>query len=162
MTIFGKQVQPGSRVLVHLLDDKEFWNTAWNSLLKTPVHISFDGKFISSMVRANLAADTTIRLIDKDITFQAPGHMAQAEILVPSSTDGIWCAQFRLISPDKNDVGVLEFGQVWTAKPSLLRSIRLSQWSMVFWGGMACVLAITFIGRFFTTRNPQSEKNTGA
>ena len=147
VTVFGRQVRPGGRILVHLLDDKQFWNNAWNSVLQTEVPVSVGGQYLTPMLRANATASAGIQLLNKDITFQPPGYMATADITVPSSSDGIWLADGRLMA-GSTQVGVMQFGQVWIPDSGLLQEKRSSKKAMIFWGGLAIVLVVVFISLF--------------
>jgi hypothetical protein len=154
VTVYGRQVRPGGRILVHLLDDKQFFNAAWNSLLQTEVPISVAGQYITPMFKAEMTAEAKIKILNKDITFQPPGYMATADIKVPSSKDGIWLADGRLTA-DNKQVGVIQFGQIWVPNLSVMEENRKSKWSMIFWGGIAVVFVIVFLSQFANNAKQQ-------
>ncbi len=148
LTVYGKDVSPGGRILVNILDDKEFWNTAWNALLQSEISFQVAAKTVLPMVKTQFDASGKIRLIDKDITFQPPGYLATAEITVPTTTDGIWMADGTLYDSNKNNVGKLQFREIWRADSRLLSEMSALTWRVVFWGGLAVVLGIVFISQF--------------
>jgi hypothetical protein len=148
LTVYGRDVRPGGRIIVHILDDKEFWNTTWNSLLQTEIPFQVAGTTVLPMVKAQFAAGGTIRLINKNITFQPPGYLATADLSVPATTDGIWMADGTLYDAEKKQVGKLQFREIWRADPKLLTDLSSYTWRIVFWGGLAVVLGIVFISQF--------------
>ncbi len=151
LTIYGRQIRPGGRILVHILDDKEFWNTTWNSLLQTEIPFPVVGVTVTPMVKVQWGANGKIRVLNKDITFQPPGRMATADITVPSASDGIWMADGTLYDVEKKPVGKLQFGQIWRADPRLLTEMSTLTWRIVFWGGLAIVLGLVFVWQFKRT-----------
>jgi len=143
VTIYAHQIRTGGKVLVHLLDDKQWWNTAWNSILQTEIPISITGKSITPLVRAEVQSDFSIKLINKDVVFQPPGYIAQASITVPHSEDGIWLAEGRLEDKETHDAGRIQFAEIWRADVYSKKSH--STWAFIFWGALAIVLFLVFL-----------------
>ena len=153
LIVYAHQVRPGGRILVHILDDKEFWNTTWNSLLQTEVQFTVAGATLTPLAKIQFDAQGGLRLINKDITFQPPGYMATADFIVPQAEeDGTWLADGTLFNSEKNQVGKLQFRQVWRVDPKMLDDLPLQTWRIVFWGGLALVLAIIFASQFKAKR----------
>ena len=151
LTVYGRNIRPGGRILVSILDDKEWWNTAWNSLLQTEISFQVAGTSVSPMLPVQFEVGGKIRLINKDITFQPPGYLATADIEVPSTTDGIWMADGTLYDAEKEPVGKLQFCQIWRADPKLQTDMSTLSWRITFWPGLAIVLGIVFISQLKRT-----------
>jgi len=158
VTVTGRQIRPGGTVHVHILDDKQFWNTAWNSILQTEVPFKVGGEvWITPTMKANVDASGRIKILNKDITFQPPGYLATAQVVVPESEDGLWLATAKLLDRNNVEAGVLQFGQIWVADPADLSNLAISTWHVVFWGGLALVLLLIFGQVFLRKKTAQQD-----
>ena len=160
LTVYGRQVRPGGRILVEILDDKEFWNSTWNSLLKTEIGFHVAGLAVTPMAAVKIDSGGKIRLLNKDITLVAPGYMATADITVPQTPDGTWLANGKLFDRKQLEVGFLQFGQIWRADPRVVADVPKLAWKTTYWIGLGVVLSVIFVSQFFRKKNKTASKES--
>jgi len=163
ITFYGHQIQPGAKVLIHILDDKEFFNSSWKAIMESvesQIDFKINGAAITPLVSAQMEAGGQIQIhAPKDITLQPPGYLATADLQAPNSGDGVWLADGKLFDRNKHEAGVLQFGQIWRADPALLSVLSTSTWRIVFWGGIAIVFGAVFVQQMRANKNPKQVLN---
>jgi hypothetical protein len=113
--LIGKYARPGTRILVHVLDDKNFQNEVWNRILQTKINLQVNSSVVAnSFLELNTRADGTFQILNKDVEIISPVCIATADFTVPDSADGRWLAEADFHDNDNNIVGKLQFEQMWS------------------------------------------------
>lgn len=146
--IVAQTIQPGSRVVVRVLDDDSTSDLMWNNILKTRVRLSVTPSIqATQFVSIGASAGGEVVLLDRNTTIDAPDFIAAAEFRVPESDDGLWVADATLVDDSGKSVGALQFAALWSAPERLAEQeekTKSSYGKFLFWG----VIAICLLGWF--------------
>ncbi len=146
--LIGQYASPGTRIIVHVLDDKQFQNAVWNSILKTKINFSVSsGVVANNLVNLTLQADGSFQIIDKNVEIVSPVCIATADFNVPESTDGRWLANADFRDKDNNVIGVLQFQQMWS---NPIVEAQKAHSSYVFWVVVAVFCILVFAKCLFS------------
>ncbi len=164
ITLLGRTARPGSKVVINLYDDRSTANTIWNTILQTTINYKLGGQIgaglnykagmqgdVKAMAKVECEANGNIRLLDHPVVIVSPDHMASAEFVVPSTTNGIWSARAIPYKAGDKACGVLEFAQVWTAPQhqnqiaDQINRVVNAKGQMWFWGIVGIVLVVVLI-----------------
>lgn len=144
--ILAKEVPPGSKVVVRVMDDDTTSDVVWNNILSTRVNIDVSSDLrVTQFIPVRSGASGTIRLLDRQVTIDAPDYIAECVFEVPLTINGIWMADGQLQDEDGNSVGAIQMASVWAARRDFDEQANLaSSWrsSGVFWLviGVCCFL----------------------
>ena len=143
--MIAKNAAPGRRIVIYVLDDKQFENTIWNRIVQTKIDFNAaTGITALKALPVSVQATGTLQLLDRDVTIVEPGYLAYAEFRVPESGDGCWLAKAAFLDKHTNSVGNLEFAQIWKADPRLPAESRDASSSAIFWSAGSVVLILVF------------------
>ena len=112
--VLARDVKPGTKIVVRVLDDDSWSDEIWNNILKT--RVDFD---LAPRIKVIKYVDVSvgyvggqIRLLDRDVVIDVPDPIATAEFVVPESKDGIWVADGTLRDTSEGDAGKIQFACV--------------------------------------------------
>ncbi len=146
--LIGEYAAPGTRVVIHVLDDKQFQNAVWNSILKAKINLNVSaGVVANKLLKLNAQADGSFQILDKDMRILQPICMATAEFVVPESRDGRWLAEAVFRDTDNNTVGRLQFAQMWD---NPIIEAREAHSNYVFWIVVTGAMGLIFIKFLFS------------
>lgn len=160
--VLARDVKPGSRVVVRVLDDDTWTDEIWNNILKTRVSIYMAPeiqvtKYVS--IRPGYVGGQ-IQLLDRNVVIDAPDPVATAEFVVPETKDGFWAADATLYDDSGNDVGNLQFACVRSDKREWQEHMSAaSGWlgSAVFWLVLGLCFLIWFVKQVFFRSIPATD-----
>ncbi len=147
--IIAKQIAPGRKVAVYILDEDTTSDTVWNNLLKTRVSFNAAADVeVYKPIDVTLSASGTVQLVDRYVTLDAPEFIAYAEFIAPDTDESVWAADGILKDQYNRNVGKIQFSQIWKADPDVIDAaeselIRSGK-SKVFWFGLSAVLVLVF------------------
>jgi len=142
VSFYAKEIKPGAKVIVHLLDDKSLSNQIWENLLKTKYSFQVENTIGVNLIRATITSTKDIQLLDDAYSINSYGYLATAEFVTPKSSDGSWLADGRFVGRSGKEVGEFQVMQTWRVDSSL--SKLNSSW-IVFWGGLTIVFGLVFL-----------------
>jgi hypothetical protein len=146
--LIGKYAAPGTRIIVHVLDDKAFQNDVWNSILQTKINFDVsEGVVANSLLRLSAQENGSLQILDKDVEIVSPICMATADFTVPNSSDGRWLADADFRDTDNNLVGKLQFQQMWC---NPIAEAQQAHARYVFWMVLAGICALVFAKLLFS------------
>lgn len=154
--VLARDVKPGTRIVVRVLDDDTWSNEIWNNILKTRVTISVAPevqvtKYIS--IRSGYVGGQ-IQLLEGNVVIDAPDPVATAEFVVPESEDGFWAADATLFDDSGNNAGNLGFTCVQRSGRRDWQEHRsaASGWlgSAAFWMVLGSCFLIWFVKEVFS------------
>ena len=161
--VLARDVKPGTKIVVRVLDDDSWSDEIWNNILKT--RVDFD---LAPRIKVIKYVDVSvgyvggqIRLLDRDVVIDAPDPIATAEFVVPESKDGIWVADGTLRDTSEGDAGKIQFACVWSAKREWQEGVNsASGWlgTAVFWLVLGSCLLILFLKQVFARAVPAGSK----
>ena len=148
--LIGKYASPGTRILVHVLDDKQFQNEVWNRILQTKINFQVSSDVVAnSLLDVNAGADGTLQILNKDVEIISPVCIATADFTVPDSTDGRWLADADFHDNNNNVVGKLQFQQMW-CNPII--EAQKAHSSFIFWLVFTGVCFLIFAKLLFSPK----------
>ena len=101
--LIGKYASPGTRILVHVLDDKQFQNEVWNRILQTKINFQVSSDLVANnLLDLSARADGTLQILNKDVEIISPVCIATADFTVPNSPDGRWLADADFHDKDQS------------------------------------------------------------
>ena len=146
--LIGEYAPPGTRIIVHVLDDDQFKNEVWNKILQTKINFDVSPSIVANnMLRLDAHAGGTLQILDKDVEIVRPVCMATADFTVPDSADGRWLADAAFRDDNNKVVGRLQFQQMWCNPVS---EAQRAHSNFVFWVTVACVCGLIFTKYLFS------------
>jgi hypothetical protein len=149
--IIAKNAFPGAKVIVLVLDDYNFENQIWNSILQTKINFNVTAN-VSALkaLQLNGQADGSLQLLDGNAVIIKPVPLAYAEFNIPNSPDGRWLAEANFVDKNQIPIGKLQFAQIWKTDPKLPLAIIKSSSKTVFWVSISVVFALVFLKLLFS------------
>lgn len=115
--LITEKIRPGSRILIHILDDDTLSDTIWNNILQTRIDCRISADVAcTKMSKVHIEASGKIRLLDKNVVVAAPDMIATAEFRAPELPGSTgWRAAGPLFDSSNRKVGELHFAKIWEA-----------------------------------------------
>jgi len=146
--LIGEYAPPGTRIIVHVLDDKQFQNAVWNSILQTKINFDVSsGVIANNLLKLDAEANGSLQILDKNVEIISPVCMATADFTVPESQDGRWLAEANFFDNNNNVVGQLQFSQMWK-NPVI--EVQKAESNYVFWIVITGVVGLVFAKLLFS------------
>lgn len=151
--VLARDVKPGTKIVVRVLDDDSWSDEIWNNILKTRVSIS-----VSPEIQANKYINISgyiggkIQLLDRNVVIDAPDPVATAEFVVPETGEDFWVADGTLHDDSGNGVGSIQFACVRSARGEWQQhASAAAEWlgTAVFWLVLGSCLLIWFVKQVF-------------
>ena len=167
--VVAKDIPPGRRVVVRVMDDDTLSDEIWKSILRTRVDLTLDANAKATQyvqLSANVNGKLSVQLLPNaaPVVIDAPDQIATMSFLVPNTSDGRWVANGDLFDGNNTKVGTLQFSSVWNAQSEILAQTNkvntaqqqqaTSTRSMVFWGVFGAVLIVVFFSMFANKSKP--------
>lgn len=131
--LVSQNAEPGSKVVVHVLDDRHWTNSVWNSILQTNINLEITADvMVVPFIPVTMGANGSFSLLDRDVTIRPPEYMASATFEVPATETGDrrWMAHAELFDLTGKHVGDLQFARTWVPGGSYFPSPG----EFIFWG----------------------------
>jgi hypothetical protein len=146
---YALEAKPGQKIFIHLMDEKRFFTSVWEELLKTKIILNFNGNNIVQLMPIDITGQVNIQFVNEDFKVTNYGYLATAEITVPESEDGVWQSESELLTKNDHKAGYIAFTQTWRADGKVLEERAKAKFSFVFLGGLAVVCGLIFLSLLF-------------
>jgi hypothetical protein len=148
-TVLQKHAAKGQRIVIQILDDHTASNEIWNSILQSKVTFHHGDITFDKSLSASWDGEIQVALLDKKVTIAPPTHIAYAEFRAPPTNDK-WHAEGIFRDDSGQEIGKLEFAQVWTGDPRLSNEILREGSSKIFWVVFGILLLFVFFRLLFS------------
>lgn len=116
-SVIAREVRPGNKIVVRVLDDDSLSNAVWRSLLETRVKLDV-GMVAFLPVPVMTHASGELQLLSKNsrVVVSAPDEIAAVTVTVPNTEDGTWLTKGELKDGSGRIVGAIQIACIWSAR----------------------------------------------